>query len=292
LKGDSKRKAIQRKFRTRPEIEKYLETIAGQYGASFAETQREWELFQAKLYFYKPLSNLTDGAVVDPKDLPYKYASDELALPVYTRDPHLRKMGAPVVWVCIDTACRDHARATSVKLGFTVGSTCTVTVGVEALRAATQVIKSLFEGFRRLSPWLQFAIVGGLAAILIHPKSRAKLLQAWNSVTGAARQAKGPVLEALLVLLQQLATAESNATRTLKQVQAAIPPSKKSTAIVYARRVCVLSRDPLTVEEIVRRMQNEGYVSRGQRPEVYIRRLMRESYQFIEDSAGMWKLQA
>lgn len=274
------------------EIEKYLLTIADQTGATVAEAQREWELFQSKLCFYQPVSQVTDGPVVDPKDLPYKHASDELALPVYTRDPHLVKMGAPVVWVCIDTACRDHARATSVKLGFTVGSTYTVTIGVEALRAAAQGIKSLFEGFRRLSPWLQFAIAGGLAAVLIHPKSRTKLLEAWNSVWGVACQAKGPVLEGLLVLIQQLAAAESDAAKTLEQVQAAMPPSKKGTALVYLRRVCVISRDPLAVEEIVRRMRNEGYVSRGQHPEVYIRRVMRKSHQFIEDAAGMWKLRA
>ena len=274
------------------EIEKYLPTIADESAATLTEAQREWEFFQSKLCFYQPLSQVVDGAAVDPKDLPYKYASEELALPVYTRDLHLVKMGAPVVWVCIDTACRDHARATSVKLGFTVGSTYTVTIGVEALRAAAQGIKSAFEGFRRLSPWLQFTIAAGIAALLIHPKSRGKLLQAWNSLTGFAQQAKGPVFEGLFLLMEQLAEAESDATRTLQEVEAALPPAKKGTAIVYLRRVCVLSKEPLALEEIVRRMRNEGYVSRGQRPETYVRQVMRKSEQFVEDSAGMWKLRA
>ena len=39
---------------------------------------------------------------MDPRDLPYKNASDELGLPVYTRDSHLEKMGAPVLSLCID----------------------------------------------------------------------------------------------------------------------------------------------------------------------------------------------
>jgi hypothetical protein len=140
--------------------------------------------------------------------------------------------------------------------------------------------------------WLQFAIAGGLAAVLIHPKSRAKILQAWNSVYDKARQAKGPVFEGFLVLMQQLAAAESDSTQTLRQVQAAMPPSKKGTAIVYVRRVCVLSAGPLAIEEIVRRMRNDGYVSRAKAPEAYIRRVMRESSQFVEDSSGMWKLRA
>lgn len=274
------------------EIEKYLEVIADDTGKTFEEAQREWKLFQAKLCFYKPLPHVVDIGVVDPKDLPYKHASDDLALPVYTRDPHLQKMGAPVMWFCIDTVCRDHARATSVKLGFMVGSTYTVTVGAEAFKAAVQGIKSLFEGFRSLPPWLQFAIGASVAAALIHPKSRAKLLEVWNSVRNAASKFKGPLFKGLLVLMCQLAEAESAAKKTHRQIQSVLPPAQKVTAIVYARRVCVLSAGPLAIEEVLHRMRNEGYVSRARRPEAYIRRVMRESGQFIEDWSGMWKLQA
>src|SRR5260370_1136022 len=103
-------------------------------------------------------------AIVDTKDLPHLPASQELGLPVFTSDRHLQKMGAPVLWVCIDTTCRDyirtdtaacgharfdevcrdHARSTSVTIGFTLGSTFTVTIGVETLQAAAHGIKKLF----------------------------------------------------------------------------------------------------------------------------------------------------
>lgn len=274
------------------EIDKYLEVIASDTGTTLDEAKREWELFRAKLCFYQPLPRVPEVRVVDPKDLPYKHASDDLALPVYTRDPHLQKMGAPVVWVCIDTVCRDNARATSVKLGFMVGSTYTVTVGTEAFKAAIRGLKSLFEGFRSLPSWLQFAIAASLAAALIHPKSRAKLLQGWNSVRDAATKFKEPLFKGLLVLMSQLAEAESAARNTHREIQSAIPPAQKATSIVYARRVCVLSADPLAIEEVVHRMRNEGYVSRAKHPEAYIRRVMRESSQFTEDSSGMWKLRS
>ncbi len=248
--------------------------------------------------------------IVDPKDLPYLHASRELGLPVFTSDRHLQKMGAPVIWVCIyttcrdhirtdtancgharlDMACRDHARSTSATLGFTLGSTFTVTIGVETLQAAIRGIKSLFEGFRRLPPWLQLAAAGGLAAIVIHPKSRAKLAQGWESACSAAAQAKGPMFEGFLVLMQQLAAAQSDAAKTLHQIHAALPPAKKVTAIVHARRICVISAGPLSIEEIVRRMRNEGYVSRAKDPEVYLRRVMRKSGQFAEVSPRMWEL--
>jgi predicted nucleic acid-binding protein len=273
------------------EIEKHLPRIAEKAGTAVDEASREWELLRGKLRFYVPSSQPTSEVVVDPKDLPYKYASDELGLPVYTMDSDLREMGAPVVWACIDTACRDHARATSVTLGFTMGSTYTLTIGAEALKEAARGIKSLFDGFRRLSPWLQIAIAGGLAAILIHPKSRAKLAQTWSCVRDAALRAQGPALEGFLVVMRQLAEAESSARNTRQQIQAALPAAQKATAIVYARRVCVLSPTPLTTSEIARRMRNEGYVPRGRDPEAYLRRVLRQSCQFVSDSSGMWTLQ-
>jgi hypothetical protein len=304
------------------EIEKYLPILAEETGATLSEAEHEWESLRAKLHFYRPVSPMPDGwaddpnnlapdrEIVDPKDLPYLHASRELGLAVFTSDRDLQKMGAPVIWICIDTTCRDHirtdtancgharldrtcrdhARSTSVTLGFTLGSTFTVTIGVETLQAAVRGIKRLFEAFRRLPPWLQLAAAGGLAAIVIHPKSRAKLAQAWGSACSAAAQAKGPMFEGFLVLMQQLAAAQSDAAKTLHQIHAALPPAKKVTAIVHARRICVISAGPLSIEEIVRRMRNEGHVSRAKDPEVYLRRVMRKSGQFAEVSPRMWEL--
>lgn len=272
------------------EIEKHLPAIAEQTHTTLSEAEREWKVFQTKLRFYQPLSQVPDGWVADPKDLPYKHACDELALPVYTRDAHLAKMGAPVLWVCIDTVCRDHARATSVTLGFTMGSTYSVTIGVEALRAAGQGIKSLFEGFRRLPTWLQLTISGSLAAIVFHPRSRAKVLQVWNSACATARDAKAPLLDGFMVVMNQFAVAQAAADRTKRQIEAVLPRVKNASAIVHARRICVLCAGPVPIKEIADRMRSEGYVSRAKHFESYLRRLLRESGQFVERSRGVWEL--
>lgn len=272
------------------EIEKYLPAIAAQTGATLSQAEREWQLFQDKLRFYQPSSQVAHGVVADPKDLPYKHASDELSLPVYTRDAHLRKMGTPVVWVCIDATCRDHARAMSVTLGFTVGSTYTVTIGVEALRAAIRGIKGLFDGFRRQPAWLQLTIAGALAALVIHPRSRSKLLQVWNSACVTASQVKGPMFEGFVILMQQVAAAQSDAVKTHRRIQSVLPRVRKATAIVHARRICVVSAGPVPIKEIVRRMRNEGYVSRAKDPEGYLRRVLLKSGQFIEVAARGFEL--
>jgi hypothetical protein len=272
------------------EIEKYLPAIAAQTETTFAEAEIEWKKLQSKLYFYEPSSHVPDGYVVDPKDLPYKNASDDLGLPVYTRDIHLVKMGVPVLWVCIDMKCRDHARATSVTLGFTMGSTCSMTIGVEALRAASKGIRSLFGGFRRLSPLLQLAIAGGIAAIVIHPRSRARILELWGSICATAGEVKNPLLEEFLLVMNQIAIAQSDADRTKREIAAALPRIEKASALMHARRICVVSAGPISVEEIVRRMRRAGYVSRSKHPQAYLRRVLRKSGQFVEASPGVWGL--
>src|SRR5260370_3537382 len=172
------------------EMGKHLPILAEQTGASFAEAEHEWASLRAKLHFYRPVSPLPEGwsdgpkdlppnrEIVDPKDLPYLHASQELGLPVFTSDRHLQKMRAPVLWVCIDTTCRDyirtdtsacgharfdevcrdHARSTSVTIGFTLGSTFTVTIGVETLQAAARGIKNLFDRFPRQPAWLRLVV--------------------------------------------------------------------------------------------------------------------------------------
>jgi hypothetical protein len=272
------------------EIEKYLPLIAEQTCTALSDAEQEWKLFQTKLHFYQPSSQVPDGRVVDPKDLPYKSASDELRLPVYTRDAHLAKMGAPVLWVCIDTACRDHARATSVTLGFTMGCTYSLTIGIEAVRAAAKGIKAMFEGFRQLPMWLQLAVAGALAAVAIHPRSRAKVLEVWNSVSATAHDLRDPLLDGLGVVMGQIALAHCDADRTKQEIQAILPPTKKAPAIVHARRICVVCAGPVSIKEIAHRMRSGGYVSRAKNFESYLQRVLRQSGQFVEVSRGVWEL--
>lgn len=271
------------------EIEKYLPAIAYETETTLAEAQEEWKAVQGTLHFYEPSPRGCDNRVIDPKDLPYINASAELALPVYTRDKDLKRMGASVLWVCIDTACRDHARATSVTLGFTAGSTFSLTIGAEALGAAIRGIKDLYVAFRKQPAWLQLAVAGALAAILIHPRSRAKVLELWKSVSKTVVTLKGPLLEGLLAVMKEIAAAQTCAHRTKREIESALPPKKKVSALVYARRICVIAESPISSEEIVCRMRSAGYVSRAKRPQDYLQRVLRQSGEFTALPDGTWQ---
>ena len=110
-----------------------------------------------------------------------------------------------------------------------------------------------------------------------------------RSFASTINGAKGSVLDGLLELLAEIGAAHALARQTQEQIHSSIPPIKKPTAIVCARRVCVLAEGPLSLAEIARRMRVEGYVPRSSHPESYLRRLLRESGQFVEMPDG-WAL--
>ncbi|MGA3212528.1 MAG: hypothetical protein ABSD20_14570, partial [Terriglobales bacterium] len=87
-------------------------------GRTLWETTTEWLSLRMKLRFYQPAPRLRDLPEVDPDDVQYKYASEDLGVPVYTEDRHLERMGAAVLWadedLGVDLALRDHARARTV----------------------------------------------------------------------------------------------------------------------------------------------------------------------------------
>jgi hypothetical protein len=117
------------------------------------------------------------------------------------------------------------------------------------LRGVVRGLKKLFEGFRRLPTWLQLGISEGLAAILIHPKSRAKLLQTLKSAFSTACSEQGTHIRRTRFLGAPTLGCAVRSTKTYREIQAAV---KKATAIVHARRICLLSAGPVLIEEIVR----------------------------------------
>src|SRR5215472_13479531 len=73
------------------EIEDHLNEIVADTDSTLELAQSEWTQLQTCVHFY-PLQESTycPGNVIDPDDLPYKQASDELGIPVYSKDKHFR----------------------------------------------------------------------------------------------------------------------------------------------------------------------------------------------------------
>jgi hypothetical protein len=277
----------------RTEIEDDLAEIAQQCGATPEQAREEWDKFASKLLFYQPKSALSSERSIDPDDIPYKLTSEELGLPVYTADHHLVRMGAPVLWACvdIDSAFRTHARSGSITVGCTLGSAMSVTVGIGAIKSAFKLVTNVYSGFSRLPTWLQLVITAAVSAVILHPKSRAKIAEGWKHVSTALGEIKEPFLDMLLTIGEEILDAAEQAADTKERILAAMPPpASRVPALVRARRICLLANAPLRTSEISRRMRVEGYVSRAKDFNGYLRRKLRSSGQFVESGPDCWQL--
>lgn len=273
------------------EIQEHLADIALDEGVTIAEAEAEWEKVQRHMHFYQPQSAITpEIQVIDRDDLPYKFASDELGLPVYSRDLDFRSMNVPLIAVCLDLTARQYARAASIMMGLTFHSTITVTFALEAFAGFCRMATSLFTIFIRLPKWVQFAAAGVLAGLLIHPKSRAKIVSGIKAVYNGAAKMKPEVLSNLTWLMEEFADAVIIEQETRTELRAALPQTRKRSAIMHARTVFVTSKEPLSLAELESRMRIHGYSSQARDFKGYLRRVLRKSGQFLETSPGLWSL--
>jgi predicted nucleic acid-binding protein len=270
------------------EIDDHISEIA-QYAYLTEERAREeWANLQSDIHFYEPEAKAAPGEYGDPNDAPYKHACIELgAHAVYTRDSHFKSMDVPLIMLDLDQVFRSYARANGVALAFKVGSAFTITISVGALK---EFLKLFGAGVRRVPPPLKIAFLFGIAATLIHPASRAKIIAAcktlWNKFND-------PVfIAALSSLIQQLAEAHEIAKMTSMEIEASLPKSRKRSALMHAREICVIEKEPLTLSAIKVRMQAAGYVTRSRHFANHLRRVLRGSRTFVEASPGMWTLRA
>jgi hypothetical protein len=143
---------------------------------------------------------------------------------IYTTDPHLAAMGAPVVSVLIDTHLRNYARASTVQIAVGIGSAFSIIVGWEFLQVVYKLMSNCGKAMRLLPPTAQVGLAAAGVVCVAHPKSRARLKQSWNNLKNS---------EALLALGDALAdfavraAGSAQKARTNYQIVQAVLPTKQ-----------------------------------------------------------------
>jgi predicted nucleic acid-binding protein len=270
------------------EINDHVADIANYANVSEDRVREEWMKFRQHIHFYEPELTEPAGKCVDADDVPYKQTCIELgAHAVYTKDRHFQSMGVPLLMLDLDGVFRKYARANSVKLAFTLGSAFSVTISVNVLK---ELLTASMKGIRRIPTPLKIAFGAAIAAALIHPRSRAKIIEwgktLWNKLNS-------PKVRALLSsLVMQLAEAYEDARLAANEIKAALPMPRKRTAVVYAREICLIEGGSITLKAMEMKMRKAGYVTRSQNFARYLRRVLRGSPAFVEVSSGTWALRA
>jgi hypothetical protein len=197
-------------------------------------------------------------------------------------------MGAPVISALIDTRFRDYARSSAVQMAVGFGSSVSIMVGVQSLQGLYRLVTQLLASIQRLPPAAQLAIVGGATVCVLHPKSRAKMKEIWESWKSSPVTLS--VCDALLEFATQYAKADAAVKENYEALQAELPKGRKNSLLHHARSVCAEAGCSLSLEEMERRIRQGGYFSRSHSFRTYLRRVLLADEAFVEESPGCWAL--
>jgi predicted nucleic acid-binding protein len=276
------------------EIREHTEELAVRTKCSVANVEREWTSFRRYIHFHTGPKG-AGGDLSDPDDTAYLDTLHDVAVRgIYTRDTHFHESEAPLIFIAmdirnpVDRALRRYARASAVRIGLAFGSSVSAVVSVEVLIALGKILKTLVAAFKRLSPGAQLLILAGVVALLLHPKSRAKLKELWGALQTSLR----PLLwDAVVDAMYQFAEATATAEAAHKEIHAFLPEPRRRPLIAHARAACLAAGKPLRADAILRKAFANGYVSRRGGSQTYLRRVLRADAQFMETAAGwtVWK---
>lgn len=277
--------------RLKGEIEGELPRIASEHVVSTETVIAEWKRFESLIRYYSPRTEIRPSvACPDPGDVAYLQTWDQTGADfIWTRDRHFVVTNPPDMMAGLDNSLRNYARATSILVGVKVGSGFAVVCSLEVLVALGRVI---IEGIQRIPPVVKVCIGLAVAGLLLHPKSRERLL-GWLKQALTLVERAQPVLASVShKAIKGLSSVADTAKSAEQTIRAALPAVTKprAPALVMARAVCLKAGAPLQLAEIERRVRSAGYTTRARNFAAYLKRILRENPEFVEMSAGLWTL--
>jgi hypothetical protein len=208
--------------------------------------------------FYAPIGDGSKFALVDPKDSDYVLTWQELDADfVRTGDyRHFTRMGATVIGAELDLVLRDYARSTSVLVTVKLGSGFVVTIGIQA---SGEMIRGIVEVFRKMPPAVRLVLGIVVASLILHPASRAKIAKGAKSIWELLRESKPALASISKEAVKHLAEAAQTSRTTGNEIKSRLRFRGTQTALSHLRLICLRSKQPLSADEIARRILANGY---------------------------------
>lgn len=266
---------------TEHEILENAEKIAFEIGKSKDEVLEEWRRIKPLLRVHETAMQQVEVIeLADRKDLVYMATQQQLGLSaIYSADPHLQRMGAPLVKGRIDDDLRDYARGSAVTIGVSFGSGLVVSIAVPTI---FRLLKSASVWLLRQPVPIQLALAALVFTLLRSPRVRSWVADRWQQYWPS-------LLELMTPILLEYCEAQTKAADSRNRIQQAIPaPAKACSALKYCQGACPAGNRARSLGEILRRMQDAGYRSTSKYPASYVRRVMRRSGKFVEFPDDRW----
>lgn len=256
--------------------------VAAEIGKSTEDVLAEWNRIKPFLRVHQTAMQQVEVLeLADAKDLVYMATQQQLGIPaIYSTDPHLRRMGAPLVAGRIDDDLRDYARGMSVTVGVSLGSGIVVSIAVPNILRTLKVT----AGWLFRQPLvIQLALAAVLASLLRSQRVRSWVCETWDEYW--------PVfVEIMTPLLFEWCESQQKAALAKGRIQQAFPAQfRRPSTIQFCLGACPVSGNPRPLTDILSDMRDAGYRTKSQNPLPYLRRIMRESGSFSKTDDGRWR---
>jgi len=264
------------------EIFANAEKVAAEVGKPKEDVLAEWNRIKPFLRVHETaMQEVEVLELADAKDLVYMATQQQLGVPaIYSTDPHLRRMGAPLVAGRIDDDLRDYARGMSVTVGVSLGSGIVISVAVPNILRA---LKATIGWLLRQPLVVQLALAAILASLLRSPRVRSWVSETWDDYWPM-------FVETMTPLLFEWCESQEKARIAKGRIQQAFPArSRRRLTIQFCLGACPVSDGPRSLTAILSDMRDAGYLTKSQHPLPYLRRIMRESGFFFETDDGRWR---
>jgi hypothetical protein len=201
-------------------------------------------------------------------------------------------MSVPVIWVHLDLTIRDYARASSVRLTLHLGTGFSFMIGFGALVGFVKACCACLRILGQLPNWAKLIVAAGALLVIVHPRFRAMIADLFQSGQRQFEDLRPALGEAFDTFMRQLTVADATAKNSYTEILSKLPATRKRSAVVMARSICLLNKEPLSLKEIEARMRKEGYVSKSRDFKTYLRGLLRNDGRFVEVYPGHWTIRA
>jgi predicted nucleic acid-binding protein len=280
----------------RVEVEKRLRTIAASDGLPLDQLMAAWASYEPLLRFVEP-PTLPDvarqAAARDPSDAPYFELQVGIdAAAVYTDDPDLQGMGAPVVSRPALTAARDFARAASISFTFRISGTVVLTAGIAVLHFAAVALRGGLRAARRLPDWVQALLVVAVFMLLVNPRSRAWLQERLRKMGTHAWAAARELMPLVVTAMEQTRISTATAQKAWSEVDAGLPERSALASQplhVHVLTACVRAGAPLTTDEIAQAVGRQGYRRSAAASRGYLQRVLRSHSALMRTADRRWQ---
>ena len=251
----------------RLEVDRHLARWTDEWRQPSTVVQETWKAVQQRITFVSteslPIPAADDVKALmerDPDDVAFIVARELVgAAAVVTHDNDLLdETSRRTARVSLLLDLRKFAREKALELQLRVSGHTVLVFSAATLLATGYGLFLLIKLVRQAPPWMQLTLAGIAVAAVVHPRSRARIVDTVRDLAKTAGSAATEALPHVERFIAEASKAEARSDAAWAKVQEGIPGQVPITLQQAMYAACLASREPLSLSRLIEHARNAG----------------------------------